>query len=91
MVATRAAVPKAAVNENSNALTAEDKVRVAGQVLVAAPSLYAVGAEDERQPQLRVFVSARADGGHDLGAFPVGEHIDHCWNLIGLSGVCRSY
>jgi hypothetical protein len=44
-----AAVPKAAVNEDGEALAAEDEVGTAGQGLVPAPASDASGAEDGDQ------------------------------------------
>src|SRR5437879_5308518 len=72
-----AAVPKAAVNEEHETRAAEHKIRAAGQWLMSAPAGDAGGAEHRHQLQLRGFVAARADGGHDLGALFLGKDISH--------------
>jgi len=61
-------VPETAVNEDSQALTAENEVGAAGERLVAAPAGDASVAQDGNQLEFGGFIAARADSGHDLGA-----------------------
>jgi hypothetical protein len=63
-----AAVPEAAVNEDSQALTAENEVGAARERLVATPAGDAGGTQDGNQLEFGGFIATRADSGHDFGA-----------------------
>jgi hypothetical protein len=51
------AMPEAAVHEDSDAVTPEDKVRTTGQPIVSSPTIDAGGAQNGRQPELSLFVA----------------------------------
>ncbi len=72
-----AAMPKATVNKNSQALAVENEVGMAGHLLVTPPAFNAVGTENGRQPYLSAFISSGADSSHDLGSLLFSEHVCH--------------
>ena len=72
-----ATIPEASVNEYGQMFTSENKVRAAGNRLVATPTGDTVSPQDEHQPQLGLFVSFRPDRSHDLGAFLPAENVCH--------------
>ena len=72
-----AAMPEAAVHEDSESLFGEDEIRTARDGGVAAPACEAGGAEEGDEDQFGGFVAAGTDGGHDAGAFGLGEGVSH--------------
>ncbi len=73
----RAAVTKAAVHENGDALLAEDKVGPAEDRLVTTPVGDALGAKQSCERKFRGLVSTAADAGHDFGTPRLGENVRH--------------
>ena len=84
-----AAVPEAAVNEYGQTLLAEDEIRVTGNGLVPAPAGDASRAEYDRQLLFRGPIAFRADGGHDLAALLLCEHVGHGESLAGPAECVR--
>jgi hypothetical protein len=70
-------MPEAAVNEDGEAGSAEDEIRVAWDGLVPAPTGDVSSAEDGCELQLGVSIPTRADGSHDLAALFLSEHVGH--------------
>lgn len=83
-----AAMPKATVNKNGEALPAEDEVGMARNPLVTPPTCNTVGTEDNRQLYLRVFISPGTDSSHDLRALLLSKHVGHQRNLSGFFAAC---
>lgn len=85
-VASRTAVPKAAIDENRRSARWEDKVWLAGQVRVPSPAGDLRRAEQARECFLRGGVSFGANARHVVRALRSGEPIGHRLQLSCLWG-----
>ncbi len=72
-----AAVPKAPIDKNGEALPLEDEIGAAWDWLVAPPSSNTCGTKNGGQFQLGGFIATRADCGHYLRALMPGIDICH--------------
>lgn len=72
-----AAVPEATINEDGEGGATENEIGASNERLVATPTSDAVGAENTRELEFGVLVTARADGGHHLGALFLRENVWH--------------
>jgi hypothetical protein len=79
----RTAVPEAAVNKHGEAFTPKDEVGVARDWLPSAPARDTASAKNRHQPELRVFVTSRADDGHHLRTLHFGKNIWHLTDHYG--------
>jgi hypothetical protein len=72
-----AAMPKAAVHKDGEALLAENEIGLSGQRLLATPARDAVGAENGGELEFRVFVAVRTNRRHYLRPLLLAENICH--------------
>jgi hypothetical protein len=74
---TGAAMPETSVDENRDALVAEDKVWPAGQLRTPAPPSHPEAAHEADQPHLGREVTLRAYRRHHERALRLGKNIRH--------------
>lgn len=73
----RAAVPKAPVHKDGDALLGENEVGLAKDGLMTAPAGDVVLTEQLYQGELGILIATAADARHDLGSLGLGEDVGH--------------